>query len=331
MKLFLIMLTLLIFAGVVALGIYLHGTAAHANAMAAAGAVHPPTPVVVETLEPRKLRLWTQFSGRLHAIDYAEVRPQVSGTITDIKFADGQMVKQGDLLVVIDPRPYEAAVERDQAALTSAESKVTLAQVQAKRYTSLIESHSISQDELDNITNADRVAEAEEQNAEAVLKQAKLDLEHAYVTAPISGRTSRAEMTMGNLVQTIVGAPIVTTIVSQDGIYADFDVDEQTYLQTVRAYARGNAQEQQIPVQLVVQGDTGPRLRRLHRELRQPHRSDLGHHPGPCPLCQFGRRAPPGHVCHGQAFRRDGALGPARAATRHLLRPEQVGGLRRRR
>jgi multidrug efflux system membrane fusion protein len=225
--------------------------------MAAAGAVHPPTPVVVETLEPRKLRLWTQFSGRLHAIDYAEVRPQVSGTITDIKFADGQMVKQGDLLVVIDPRPYEAAVERDQAALTSAESKVTLAQVQAKRYTSLIESHSISQDELDNITNADRVAEAEEQNAGAVLKQAKLDLEHAYVTAPISGRTSRAELTMGNLVQTIVGAPIVTTIVSQDGIYADFDVDEQTYLQTVRAYARGNAQEQQIPVQLVVQGDTG--------------------------------------------------------------------------
>jgi multidrug efflux system membrane fusion protein len=256
MKTFFIMLTLLLFAGALALGFYLHAGAARANAMqAASAAARPPASVTVQTLEPRKLRLWTQFSGRLHAVDYAEVRPQVSGTLTEIKFADGQMVKQGDLLCVIDPRPYEAAVERDQAALTSAQSKVTLAQVQAMRYDSLIQSHSVSQDELDSITNADRVAQAEQQNAEAVLKQAKLDLEHAYVTAPISGRVSRAELTVGNLVQTIVGAPIVTTIVSQDGIYADFDVDEQTYLQTVRAYARGNAQEQQIPVQLVVQGD----------------------------------------------------------------------------
>jgi multidrug efflux system membrane fusion protein len=257
MKIFLTMLIILLFAGALALGIYLHAGAARANAIqTASAAAHPPTPVLVQTVAPRKLRLWTQFSGRLHAVDYAEVRPQVSGTITEIKFADGQMVKQGDLLCVIDPRPYEAAVERDQAALTSAQSKVTLAQVQARRYDSLIQSHSVSQDELDSITNADRVAEAEEQNAGAVLKQAKLDLEHAYVTAPISGRVSRAELTAGNLVQTIVGAPIVTTIVSQDGIYADFDVDEQTYLQTVRAYARGNAQEQQIPVQLVVQGDS---------------------------------------------------------------------------
>ena len=100
------------------------------------------------------MRLWTEYSGRLHAIDYAEIRPQVSGTITQVKFADGQMVKQGDLLFVIDPRPYAAAVERDEAALVSAQSKVTLAKVQARRYNSLIQSHSVSQDELDNISNA---------------------------------------------------------------------------------------------------------------------------------------------------------------------------------
>jgi multidrug efflux system membrane fusion protein len=256
MKIALTMLTILLFAGLIALGLHLHASAARANA-AVAGAPRPPTPVVVETLEPRKMRLWSEYSGRLQAVDSAEIRPQVSGTITDVKFADGQMVKQGDLLFVIDPRPYQAAVERDQAALASAQSKVALAKVQEDRYAGLIQTHSVSQDELDSIANADRVAQAEDQNAEAVLKQAQLDLEHAYVTAPISGRVSRAELTPGNLVQSNGSAPLMTTIVSQDGIYADFDVDEQTYLQTIRATARGTADEQKVPVQLVVPGDTG--------------------------------------------------------------------------
>ena len=249
------MLTLILFAGAVALGLHLHAAASQANAPVTA--TRPPTPVVVETLAPRKVRLWTEFSGRLHAIDYAEIRPEVSGYVTDVKFADGQMVKLGDLLVVIDPRPYEAAVERDEASVASAQSKVTLAKIQDDRIAALIKSHAVAQDEFDTVASADRVAKAEEQNAEAVLKQARLDLEHAYVTAPISGRVSRAEITVGNLVQAGAGAPVLTSIVSQDGIYADFDVDEQTYLQTIRASARGTAQEQEIPVQLVLQGDTG--------------------------------------------------------------------------
>ena len=257
MKIFIsILIVVLLVAGVGA-GFYFHNASAQTAAATAAAAARPPTPVVVTTLQPRKIRLWSEFSGRLHAIDYAEIRPQVSGTITDIKFNDGQMVKQGDLLFVIDPRPYEDAVERDQAALTSAQSKVTLAKIQSQRYAGLIATHSVSQDELDSITDADRTAEANAENAEAVLKNAKLDLEHAYVTAPISGRVSRAELTQGNLIQTLIGAPIVTTIVSQDGIYADFDVDEQTYLQTVRSAARDSASEQKVPVQLVLQGDTG--------------------------------------------------------------------------
>jgi len=257
MKIFIsILIVVLLVAGVGA-GFYFHNASAQTAAATAAAAARPPTPVVVTTLQPRKIRLWSEFSGRLHAIDYAEIRPQVSGTITDIKFNDGQMVKQGDLLFVIDPRPYEDAVERDQAALTSAQSKVTLAKIQSQRYAGLIATHSVSQDELDSITDADRTAEANAENAEAVLKNAKLDLEHAYVTAPISGRVSRAELTQGNLIQTLIGAPIVTTIVSQDGIYADFDVDEQTYIQTVRSAARDSASEQKVPVQLVLQGDTG--------------------------------------------------------------------------
>jgi multidrug efflux system membrane fusion protein len=259
MKIVLSLLAIILGAGAVALGLHFYNASAQqaATTAAAATAARPPAQVVVSTLALRKVRLWSEFSGRLHAIDYAEIRPQVSGVITDIKFADGQMVKQGDLLFVIDPRPYEDAVERDQAALVSAQSKVTLAKIQSQRYAGLIATHSVSQDELDSITDADRTAEANEANAEAVLKQAKLDLEHAYVTAPISGRVSRAEITQGNLVQTLIGAPIVTTIVSQDGIYADFDVDEQTYLQTVRASARDSASEHKVPVQLVVQGDNG--------------------------------------------------------------------------
>jgi multidrug efflux system membrane fusion protein len=252
MKIILSLLAVAIVAAGVAFGLHLHALSAPS---ASPVAVRPPTPVVVTTLEPRKVRLWTEFSGRLHAIDYAEIRPEVGGYITDVKFADGQLVKAGDLLVVIDPRPYQAAVERDEAALATAQSKVVLAKIQSDRYTGLIQSHAVAQDELDTVANADRVAKSDEQNAEAVLKQAKLDLEHAYVTAPISGRVSRSEITVGNLVQTIIGAPVLTSIVSQDGIYADFDVDEQTYMQTIRS-ARGSVQEKQIPVQLVVPGDS---------------------------------------------------------------------------
>lgn len=253
MKIFLSLLAVILVAGGAAFGLHLRAASV---APAPIAAVRPPTPVVVKTLQPRKIRLWTEFSGRLHAIDYAEIRPQVSGYITEVKFTDGQLVKAGDLLFVIDPRPYEDAVQRDEAALASAQSKVVLAKVQSDRYAQLIKTHAVAQDELDTITNADRVAQADEQNAEAVLKQARLDLEYAHVTAPISGRVSRAELTVGNLVQTVIGAPVLTSIVSQDGIYADFDVDEQTYLQTIRA-ARGSVQEQQVPVQLVVQGDNG--------------------------------------------------------------------------
>jgi multidrug efflux system membrane fusion protein len=256
MKIFFSLLTIVVVGTGIAVGVDLHDASVQAAA-AATPAARPPAQVVVTTLAPRKVRLWSEFSGRLHAIDYAEIRPEVSGYITDVKFADGQLVKQGDLLVVIDPRPYQAAVERDQASLTSAQSKVALAKIQIDRYNGLIQTHSVSQDELDNATNTYQVAQADEQNAQAVLTQAKLDLEHAYVTAPISGRVSRAEITVGNLVQTGVSAPILTSIVSQDGIYADFDVDEQTYLQTIRASAHDSAHEQQVPVQLVVQGDAG--------------------------------------------------------------------------
>jgi multidrug efflux system membrane fusion protein len=218
-------------------------------------AAKPPVPVVVKTLTEQNVRLWTEFSGRLHAVDYAEIRPEVSGRIMEVRFSDGQSVKAGDILFVIDPRPYADAVARDEADVASAKSKVELARLDQDRYAALIASHAIAQSDLDKVNDTQRVAAAVEQQAEASLLQAKLDLEHAYVTAPISGRVSRAEITVGNLVQSGAAAPLLTSIVSQDGIYADFEVDEQTYMQSVRSVARNNEQEGRIPVQLVIAGD----------------------------------------------------------------------------
>lgn len=257
MKIFLRILIVVLVLAALAGGFAYYKSSTAAAAVASTPPPKPPTPVVVQTLNPQDVRLWSQFSGRMHAVDYAEIRPEVSGRITEVRFQDGQQVKAGDILVVIDPRPYAAAVERDQATLQSAKSKIVLAKLDQDRAKQLIDSHAIAQSDLDLRDNGVRVAQADADNAEAQLKQAQIDLEHAYVMAPIAGRVSRAEITVGNVVQAGINAPLLTSIVSQDGIYADFEVDEQTYLDTIRSAAVGNAQEQKIPVQLIAAGDSG--------------------------------------------------------------------------
>ena len=256
MKTFLQILVALIVIGGVAGGAYYYSKASAAPVAAAAPHAKPPTPVVVQTLSEQNVRLWTQFSGRMHAVDYAEIRPEVSGRITEVRFQDGQQVKAGDVLFVIDPRPYAAAVEHDQAALESARSQLVRANQDEDRGKQLILTHAIAQSDLDTYNNNVRTAQANVDAADAQLKQAQVDLEHAYVTAPISGRVSRAEITLGNVVQAGINAPLLTSIVSQDGIYADFEVDEQTYLDTIRSGAVGNAQEQRIPVRLTADNDS---------------------------------------------------------------------------
>jgi multidrug efflux system membrane fusion protein len=256
MKTFLQILVALIVIGGVAGGAYYYSKASATPVAATAPHAKPPTPVVVQTLSEQNVRLWTQFSGRMHAVDYAEIRPEVSGRITEVRFQDGQQVKAGDVLFVIDPRPYAAAVEHDQAALESARSQLVRANQDEDRGKQLILTHAIAQSDLDTYNNNVRTAQANVDAADAQLKQAQVDLEHAYVTAPISGRVSRAEITLGNVVQAGINAPLLTSIVSQDGIYADFEVDEQTYLDTIRSGAVGNAQEQRIPVRLTADNDS---------------------------------------------------------------------------
>jgi len=172
-----------------------------------------------------------------------------------VLFEDGQSVKAGDILFVIDPRPYEAAVARAEANLASAVTSAAFAKVEFERAASIIASQAIPKRVYDERANTNRVANATVKMAEAALKQASLDLEHAHVKAPISGRASRAEITLGNLVQPGPGAPLLTTIVSNHSIYADFEVDEQTYIETIRDYANGRDGERRIPVQLSLHGD----------------------------------------------------------------------------
>ncbi|MBY4675041.1 efflux RND transporter periplasmic adaptor subunit [Marinobacterium arenosum] len=212
----------------------------------------PQLPKVdVVTLASRPLRLWSEYSGRLSAVSQVAVRPQVSGTVQQVLFEEGQRVAAGDPLYVIDPRPYEAAVASAEAALASARHRSRLAGLELKRAKDLINKRVISQRAYDTIVNDYRVAAASIDAAEAALQQARLNLEYAHIKAPVSGRISRAELTVGNLVQAGANAPVLTTIVSDDRFYAEFEVDEQTYVRAVRQGGLSSA----MPVELVLSGD----------------------------------------------------------------------------
>lgn len=221
----------------------------------AAAAAAPATPVTVQTMVPRNVQIWSSFSGRMRAVDYAEIRPEVSGRLTQVRIADGQTVKAGDVLFVIDPAPFEAALAKAEANLATARTNAVFARTELDRAVNLIKTEAIAQRLYDERANADRVAQAAVLAAEAELKQARVNMDHAYVKAPIAGRVSRAEITLGNVVQAGPGAPLLTSIVSNDGIYADFEVDEQTYMKGIRAQDGSRDKERRIPVQITVRGD----------------------------------------------------------------------------
>ncbi|HEY2528167.1 MAG TPA: efflux RND transporter periplasmic adaptor subunit [Xanthobacteraceae bacterium] len=226
---------------------YIRDARANAIATAVAG-----LSVTVTRLEPQTVTPFAEFSGRINAVDYAEIRPQVSGRITEIRFRDGQHVNAGDVLFVIDPRPYQAAVDKAQADLKTAINNAKFAQAERERGSQLVKSSTLSQETYDQRVNADEVAKASVQSAQAALESAQINLDYAYVKAPISGRVSRAEITLGNLVGSPTAPPpVLTSIVSENGVYADFDVDEQTYLNNVRNYGQSREAQQKIPVDVV--------------------------------------------------------------------------------
>lgn len=219
---------------------------------AATPAAVPPAPSVdVLVVQPESIRSWSQFSGRLAPVESAAIKPLVSGSIQKVLFTEGQQVKRGQPLFVIDPRPHQASVQRAQAQLATAQSRAKLAQDELTRAEQLIGTKLVSQSLYDSALSANQVAQADVKQAQAALSQAKLDLEYAHISAPISGRVGRAELTTGNVVEAGVNAPVLTQIVANDKLYAEFNVDEATYIQLVR-----NTQNvQAMPVELSLAGD----------------------------------------------------------------------------
>ena len=198
----------------------------------------PPPAVTVAPAIGRVVNEWDEFTGRIQAVDYVEVRPRVSGFIDKVAFTEGKEVRQGEVLFVIDQREYRDALERAKAEYTRASTQAELAKSEAGRAEGLIKENAISREEYDARVSAVAQANANAAAAEAALRTAQLNLDWTMVRAPISGRVSRAEVTRGNVVSNGNPATLLTTIVSLDPVYVYFEADEQAYLRnraTVRA------------------------------------------------------------------------------------------------
>jgi RND family efflux transporter MFP subunit len=239
-----------------------------ALAVTALGCSRPPQsappPPKVKALHPvkREVMEWDEYTARLDAVDSVEVRPRVSGYLQSVHFKDGALVKKGDLLFLIDPRPYEAAERHAEADAALARSRLELARKNFARAGALLQTHAISQEESDIRESTVRQAEASVQEAQAALDAAKLDVEFTRVTAPISGRASKKLVTEGNLINGGVGtqSTLLTTIVSMDPIYAYFDADERSFLKYVRlgnSGERPSSREHRNPVRIGLADEDG--------------------------------------------------------------------------
>lgn len=197
-------------------------------------APQPPPAAKVTVVKPTEKEIveWDEYTGRLRSPESVEIRPRVSGYLDSINFTDGQMVKKGDLLFVIDPRPYQAEVDRAQAALSQAQAQLKLANTDFSRSKELQQKQVIAQQEFDRQSNDLLAAQAQVASATADLAKAKLDLDFTHVMAPISGRVGRYNVSVGNLITGGDGgnATLLTTIVSLDPLYGYFEVDEQSFL-----------------------------------------------------------------------------------------------------
>ena len=200
-------------------------------------------PVSVAIVTKQNIQLWSDFSGRLVAVDSAQIRPRVSGTIEKIYFKEGQWVEKGNPLFGIDQRVYAAALQ-------SAEARAQLANSELARAKTLLPSKAIAQRDYDQYESNTKIATAD-------LARAKLDYEFTTIRSPLAGYVSRAELTVGNLVDAGGNAPILTTVVSNRPIYADFDIDEQTYLHYLTSAGNQADKLKNIPAKLVLSGSEG--------------------------------------------------------------------------
>ncbi|MBN8492352.1 MAG: efflux RND transporter periplasmic adaptor subunit [Burkholderiales bacterium] len=193
----------------------------------AQGGPPPAAPVSVAPAVQRTVSDSEEFSGRLEASEFVELRPRVAGTIDQVHFTDGALVKKGQLLFSIDSRSFAAEVARAESQLAAVSARADLAQTELKRAQALIDAKAVSQQEFDQLSSGARTTQADIKTAEAALRTARLNLEYAAVRSPITGRASRANVTAGNLVN---DQTVLTTIAGTARVYAYFDISEQTYL-----------------------------------------------------------------------------------------------------
>ena len=203
---------------------------------AAAAAAPAGPPVTAANVIERDVSETEEFSGRLEAVEQVDIRSRVGGFIVSSNFKPGSVVKKGDLLFVIDARPFEAEASRAEAAAGSARARADLAKLELARAGRLLEDKAIAQREFDEKASGLKEPDANVRAAQATLAAARLNVSYTRVLSPINGRVSKAEVTPGNLVDSNV---VLTSVVSSNPIYASFDGDEDTYLRVARVSQKG--------------------------------------------------------------------------------------------
>ena len=220
-----------------------------------------PLPVNVVTVTEKEVNEWDEFTGRLEAVESVEIRPRVSGYITEVHIEAGAIIKKGDLLYVIDPRPYKADFDRAAAEFERMQAQLKLAQIELDRAKDLRTKNTISASEFDQKAATYQGASAAAASAEAAKNSAALNLEFTQIKSPIDGRVSDARITLGNLVQPGAGQEsVLTTVVSVDPIYAKVDADENAILKYVKLSDEGkrvSARTAKIPAFVELGNETG--------------------------------------------------------------------------
>jgi RND family efflux transporter MFP subunit len=200
----------------------------------------PPPGVTVAPPLQQEVQDWDEFTGRIDAVESVEIRPRVSGYIDKVHFKSGQLIKKGDLLFTIDPRPFQAVLDRFEAEVQRAKTKLDLTKKELDRADRLTAAKAISTEEADTKTMAYREANDALRSAEAAVKASALDVEFASVRSPISGRVSREMVTAGNYVSGVAGfTTLLTSVVATEQVYVYADVDEATFLRYQRLSTEG--------------------------------------------------------------------------------------------
>jgi multidrug efflux system membrane fusion protein len=238
-----------------ALGALVAVLVAACSSEAAQNAAPPPPEVSVAQVLRKPVQQWDQFTGRVTAIETVDLRPRVSGYVERVVYTEGQDVRKGDLLFVIDPRPYRAALDQAEAELARARSEAKLAQSQDARAESLIAAKAISREEFESRRAASQGSDAAVRAAEAAVASARLDLQFTQVRSPVDGRAGRAMVTTGNLAQ--ADATLLTTVVSMDPVHVYFETDEQTYLRYNQLARDGNRENGANAVRVGLANETG--------------------------------------------------------------------------